>query len=92
VHLSPATVSHTVAGHFYIVLFRTLVEEPFIGAIVGSPFPTEPRFLLHLTQGGKKRAIHQAEYAVMLAVIVVAPAVAFPASADGTQSSIAQLH
>ena len=34
-----------------------VVEEPFAGAVVRSPFRTERRSLLHFSQGGKKRAI-----------------------------------
>ncbi len=34
-----------------------VVEEPFAGAIARSPYRTERRSLLHLSQGGKKRAI-----------------------------------
>ena len=38
-------------------LLQGVVEEPFAGAVVRSPFRTERRSLLHLSQGGKKRAI-----------------------------------
>ena len=41
------------------MLFRSqdVIEEPFAGAFVRSPFRTERRSLLHFSQGGKKRAI-----------------------------------
>jgi len=38
-------------------LLQDIIEESFGGVVVRSPFRTERRSLLHLSQGGKKRAV-----------------------------------
>jgi hypothetical protein len=45
-----------VAGQF-LSLIEDVVEKPFASAVLRSPFRTERRSLLYLSQGGKKRAI-----------------------------------
>ena len=39
-------------------LLQDVVEEPFGSIVAGSPFCAERRLPLHLSQCGKKRAIH----------------------------------
>ena len=46
-----------IGGSILDCLLQDVVEESLAGAVIGSPFRTERRSLLHLSQGGKKRAI-----------------------------------
>ena len=38
-------------------LLQDVVEEPFAGAVLRSPFPTERRSLLHFSQRREQRAV-----------------------------------